>query len=192
MGSHLPLGDRQACLPGGERANIRPSEIPVFDFEILWLTNKKRQALLVGACFFLFVLCTTSNPLALCVLNMGIAARDTISIDYTYSTDCPFHLLARQDTDLVGMRNIAPPLSLRLGHRTALVLLTPFTTVLPLRYRVRSLIMRSKFPCESLEYRKLYSIFSKRRFLRNLLFKFLFWGDIMQSQQNNRKGETKK
>ena len=35
---------------------------------------------------------------------MGIAARDTISIDYTYSTDCPFHLLARQDTDFVGMR----------------------------------------------------------------------------------------
>ena len=29
MGSHLPLGDRQACLPGEERANIRPSEIPV-------------------------------------------------------------------------------------------------------------------------------------------------------------------
>ena len=29
MGSHLPLGDRQACLPGVERANIRPSEIPV-------------------------------------------------------------------------------------------------------------------------------------------------------------------
>ena len=32
------------------------------------------------------------------------------------------------------VRNIAPPFSLRLGHRTALVLLTPFTTVLPLRY----------------------------------------------------------
>ena len=32
------------------------------------------------------------------------------------------------------VRNIAPSFSLRLGHRTALVLLTPFTTVLPLRY----------------------------------------------------------
>ena len=45
--------------------------------------------------------------------------------------------------------------------------------------RVVNLVMRSKFPCESLEYRKLYSFFSKRHFLRNLLFKFLFWGDIM-------------
>ena len=27
MGSHLPLGDRQARLSGEERANIRPSEI---------------------------------------------------------------------------------------------------------------------------------------------------------------------
>ena len=44
------------------------------------------------------------------------------------------------------VRNIAPPFSLRLGHRTALVLLTPFTTVLPLRYRVGSLVGRSKFP----------------------------------------------
>ena len=58
-------------------------------------------------------------------------------------------LLARQDTDFVGMRNIAPPLSLRLGHRTALVLLTPFTTVLPLRYRVGNLVGRSKFPYKS-------------------------------------------
>ena len=32
------------------------------------------------------------------------------------------------------VRNIAPSFSLQLGHRTALVLLTPFTTVLPLRY----------------------------------------------------------
>ena len=29
MGSHLPLGDRQACLPGVERANIRPREISI-------------------------------------------------------------------------------------------------------------------------------------------------------------------
>ena len=35
-------------------------------------------------------------------------------------------------------RNIAPFFSLRLGHRTALVLLTPFTTVLPLRYPWRA------------------------------------------------------
>ena len=28
MGSHLPLGDRQACLPGVERANIRPAKFP--------------------------------------------------------------------------------------------------------------------------------------------------------------------
>jgi hypothetical protein len=27
-GSYLPLGDRQACLPGGERANIRYAKFP--------------------------------------------------------------------------------------------------------------------------------------------------------------------
>ena len=36
------------------------------------------------------------------------------------------------------MRITASPFSLRLGHRTALVLLTPFTTVLPLRYLWRA------------------------------------------------------
>ena len=45
LGSHLPLGDRQACLPGEERANIRPSEIPVFDIAIIWLTNKKETGI---------------------------------------------------------------------------------------------------------------------------------------------------
>ena len=39
----------------------------------------------------------------------------------------------------IWVRNIAPSFLLRLGHRTALVLLTPFTTVLPLRYPVGSL-----------------------------------------------------
>ena len=38
---------------------------------------------------------------------MGIAARDTICTNYTYSADCVYYLLAWQDTDCVGMRNIA-------------------------------------------------------------------------------------
>ena len=58
----------------------------------------------MGACFFLFVLRTTSNPLALCVLNMGIAARGIICTDYAFCDVCTYHLLARQDTDRVGMR----------------------------------------------------------------------------------------
>ena len=39
-----------------------------------------------------------------------------------------------QPTSSVTLR--VPPVSLRLGHRTALALLTQFTTVLPLRYPV--------------------------------------------------------
>ena len=38
---------------------------------------------------------------------MGIAARGRIKYNYTYCTVCTFHLLARQDADFVGMRNIA-------------------------------------------------------------------------------------
>ena len=46
-----------------------------------------------------------SNPLkTLCVLNMGIAARGIICTDYAYCDVCTYHLLARQDTDFVGMR----------------------------------------------------------------------------------------
>ena len=35
---------------------------------------------------------------------MGIAARGIICTDYAYCDVCTYHLLARQDTDFVGMR----------------------------------------------------------------------------------------
>jgi len=82
MGSHLPLGDRQACLPGVERTNIR----------------HRRNS------------------------RVGIAARDIISTDYTFCTNCKYHLLARQDT----------------AYSVCETLLR--------RFRVGSLAGRSKFP----------------------------------------------
>ena len=81
-GSHLLLGDRQACLPGVERANIR-----------LWRNSR-----------------------------VGIAARDIVFTDYTFFTNCKYHLLARQDT----------------AYAVCETLLR--------RFRVGSLVGRSKFP----------------------------------------------
>ena len=140
------------------------------------LLHQQKETGTPSRCLSLFLRLRRDRPtLKICDFqNMGIAARGIICTDYAFCDVCTYHLLARQDTDSVGMRNIAPPLSLRLGHRTALVLLTPFTTVLPLRYRVGSLVMRSKFPCESLEYRKLYSFFQNDIFYETCCSNFFF------------------
>ena len=54
---------------------------------------------------FLFCDSVGIDPLkTLCVLNMGIAARGIICTDYVFCDVCTYHLLARQDTDFVGMR----------------------------------------------------------------------------------------
>ena len=48
--------------------------------------------------------------------DMGIDARDITFTNYACCSACMYHLLAWQDADFVGMRNIAPSLSLRIGH----------------------------------------------------------------------------
>ena len=72
---------------------------------LLWRPCKTR--LIPVRVLFLFLSLVTRTliePLALCVLNMGIAARGIICTDYAYCDVCTYHLLARQDTDSVGMR----------------------------------------------------------------------------------------
>ena len=53
MGSHLPLGDRQACLSGGECANIRAAKFPHTEFDLAceWLTKTKGHPLRVSFLF---------------------------------------------------------------------------------------------------------------------------------------------
>ena len=59
-----------------------------------------------------------------------------------------------EDTSSVSLR--LPPVSLRLGHRTALALLMQFTTVLPLRYPLGKAIykLRSNIVCEATSFAK--------------------------------------
>ena len=68
--SHTPLGDRQACLPGGEREYVRPANTSTqyspprlsFSFLSVWVMRT-----------------------SLCEAEWSIAARDSVSSDCTFA-----------------------------------------------------------------------------------------------------------
>ena len=91
----IPLGDRRACSSGAGWGIFICDEIPVHS------SNTTRDANLAIHCYE-FAFLQNKQKRA-----MGIAARDTICTNYTYSADCVYYLLTGQDTDCVGMQNIA-------------------------------------------------------------------------------------